>query len=86
LPGYGQDLQKQLSELRNARFTMTVMGTVLPRRENYVQIDKTVRDAWGIPALNIQARYTDNEFNMARDAADTLEEVCRGAQYRCRAG
>jgi choline dehydrogenase-like flavoprotein len=81
LPGYGQELQNQLSELNNARFTMTVMGTVLPRYENYVQIDKTVRDAWGIPALNIQARYTDNEFNMARDAANTLEEVCRAAGF-----
>jgi choline dehydrogenase-like flavoprotein len=81
LPAYGKELQEQLSKLRNARFTMTVMGTVLPRRENYVQIDKTVRDAWGIPALNIHARYTDNEFNMARDAADTLEEVCRAARF-----
>jgi choline dehydrogenase-like flavoprotein len=81
LPAYGKELQEQLSKLRNARFTMTVMGTVLPRRENYVQIDKTVRDAWGIPALNVHARYTDNEFNMARDAADTLEEVCRAARF-----
>jgi choline dehydrogenase-like flavoprotein len=81
LPAYGEELQKQLSELSNARFTMTVMGAVLPRSENYVQIDKTVRDAWGIPALKIHARYTDNEFNMARDAADTLEEVCRAAGF-----
>ncbi|HEY6987735.1 MAG TPA: GMC family oxidoreductase [Bryobacteraceae bacterium] len=81
LPGYGEALQKQVSELRDARFTMTVMGTVLPRYENYVQIDKTVRDAWGIPVLNIHARYTENEFNMAQDAADTLEEVSRAAGF-----
>lgn len=81
VPAYGQALQKQLAELSNARFTMTVMGAVLPRHENYVEIDKTVRDAWGIPALHIHAQYTENEFNMARDAADTLEEVCRAAGF-----
>ena len=27
--------------------------------------------------LNFQCRYTDNEFNMAKDAVETLGEVCR---------
>jgi choline dehydrogenase-like flavoprotein len=81
VPGYGEQLQKHLAELSNARFSMTVMGTVLPRHENYVQIDETVRDAWGIPSLKIQARYTDNEFNMARDAMNTLSEVCHAAGF-----
>jgi choline dehydrogenase-like flavoprotein len=81
LAAYGEALQKQLSELSNARFTMTAMGTVLPRHENHVRIDKTVRDAWGIPTLNIQARYTDNEFNMARDAMNTLDEACHAAGF-----
>ncbi len=81
VPGYGEQLDKELAELNNARFSMTVMGTVLPRHENYVEIDKSVRDAWGIPSLKIQARYTDNEFNMARDAMNTLSEVCHAAGF-----
>jgi choline dehydrogenase-like flavoprotein len=81
IPAYGAELQKQMVELSDARFTMTVMGAVLPRKEHFVQIDKSVRDAWGIPALNIHARYTDNEFNMARDAMNTLDEVCRDAGF-----
>ena len=81
IPAYGEALQKQLAELSNARFTMTTMGAVLPRRENHVRIDKTVRDAWGIPVLNIQAHYTDNEFNMARDAMNTLEAACHEAGF-----
>jgi choline dehydrogenase-like flavoprotein len=81
IPAYGEELQKQAAELNNARFTMTVMGTVLPRHENRVQIDKSVTDAWGIPALNVKCRYTDNEFNMADDAMNTLDEVCRAAGF-----
>ena len=81
IPAYGEALQKQLAELHNARFSMTAMGAVLPRRENYVRIDTAVKDAWGIPVLKIQARYTENEFNMARDAMNTLDEACHAAGF-----
>jgi choline dehydrogenase-like flavoprotein len=48
---------------------------VLPRYENHVRINKQVADAWGIPSLHIEARYTENENNLCRDAADTMEEL-----------
>jgi choline dehydrogenase-like flavoprotein len=54
---------------------------VLPRYENHVRIDTKKTDAWGIPVLNFQCRYTDNEFNMAKDAVETLTEVCRKAGF-----
>ena len=57
------------------------MGSVLPRFENFVSIDPAIVDAWGVPALHIQARYTDNEFNMARDAMNTLAELCSDAGF-----
>ena len=81
IPAYGEELQKQSAELNNARFSMTVMGAVLPRKENSVRIDKSKHDAWGIPALSIQARYTDNEFRMAEDAMNTLDEVCNASGF-----
>jgi choline dehydrogenase-like flavoprotein len=80
-PLYGEALQKALASHRGTGFDATTMGSVLPRYENHVSIDPAVKDAWGIPALHIQARYTDNEFNMARDAANTLEELCRAAGF-----
>ena len=80
-PSYGDQLRKDLASARGAGVTFTTMGDVLPRHENHVRIDDNVTDAWGIPALHIQTRYTDNEFNMARDAADTLEELCQAAGF-----
>jgi choline dehydrogenase-like flavoprotein len=56
-------------------------GEVLPRFENHVSIDKNVADAWGIPALHFNVRYTDNEFNMAKDAVETMSEICHGAGF-----
>jgi choline dehydrogenase-like flavoprotein len=79
-PGYGESLQKALESCRGAGISFTTMGEVLPRFENHVRVDKNVVDAWGIPALRIQARYTDNEFNMAREAMNTLTQLCRDAR------
>lgn len=81
IPLYGEALEKELEDCRGAGFTATTMGEVLPRFENHVRIDKTVSDVWGIPALHIQTRYTSNEFHMARDAANTLQELCHACKW-----
>jgi choline dehydrogenase-like flavoprotein len=39
-----------------------------------VRINKDVKDAYGIPVLHVEARDTDNERNLRKDAADTIEE------------
>ena len=78
---WGEQLQKDLDSTRGAAFGCTSMGEALPRFENKVTIDKKVVDAWGIPVLNIDCRYTDNEFNMAKDAVDTMAEVCHDAGF-----
>jgi choline dehydrogenase-like flavoprotein len=81
LPLYGAALQKELADVAGASFAMTTMGEVLPRFENFVRIDKDVKDEWGIPALHIQHRYTENEHRMAADSMHTAEELCRGAGF-----
>src|SRR5580704_15238197 len=80
-PAYGEELRKLMARDSGAGFHMTAMGEVLARKENHVRIDKEVKDAWGIPALHIEHKYTDNEFEMARDAMNTLDEVCRAAGF-----
>jgi choline dehydrogenase-like flavoprotein len=57
------------------------MGEVLPRFENHVRLDDSVVDEWGIPVLRVQARYSDNEFNMSRDAMNTLAGLCEDAGF-----
>lgn len=81
LPLYGEAMLKEMEEIRNTGFGMTTMGEVLPRYENHVSINKDVKDAWGIPVLNISQKYGDNEHNMAKDAADMAEAMCKGAGF-----
>ena len=78
---YGRDLQEKLDTYSGSGFSIGIMGEVLAHYDHRVTIDKTVVDAWNIPALRVETRYTDNEFNMARDAVDTGAELARMAGF-----
>jgi len=80
-PLYGEALFKALTDVNNAGFGLTTMGEVLPRYENFARINRDVKDEWGIPTLHITHKYTENEFEMAKDATETAAEVCRGAGF-----
>jgi choline dehydrogenase-like flavoprotein len=80
-PTWGEELRKLQARDAGAAFGMTAMGEVLARKENHVRINKDVKDAWGIPVLHIEHKYTDNEFEMAKDAMNTLDEFCRAAGF-----
>jgi choline dehydrogenase-like flavoprotein len=81
IPAYGADLEKALVSYRGAGISVTIMGEVLPRYENVVSIDKSAVDTWGIPALHIQAKYSDNELKMAKHGMNTFAEVCQSAGF-----
>jgi choline dehydrogenase-like flavoprotein len=80
-PEYGEGLEKKLASYHGSGFSTSIMGEVLARYENHVSIDKEVVDAWEIPALRIETKYTDNEFNMARDAVDTSVALAEAAGF-----
>ena len=54
-------------------------GEVLPLKENRVTLDPEVKDAWGIPVLQFDYQFGDNEKKMAKDMADTVEEMLKAA-------
>jgi choline dehydrogenase-like flavoprotein len=78
---YGEDLQKKLDSYSGSGFSAGIMGEVLARYENHVSIDKNVVDAWNIPALHIETKYGDNEFNMAHDAVDSAIALAESAGF-----
>jgi choline dehydrogenase-like flavoprotein len=78
---YGAELQKKLDLHAGACMTASIYGERVPRFENHVRIDKSVTDAWGIPVLHIDVKDSANEHNMAKDAADTAEELLKAAGW-----
>lgn len=78
---YGEELQRKLDEYYGSAFHMSIMGEVIGRYENHVRINKDRTDAWGIPVLHVETSYSDNEFNMAKDAVAMASELAAAAGF-----
>jgi len=79
IPGFGRAFKSSVRRHYPALISIGGFGEVLPRKENRVSLDATVKDAWGIPVLRFDYRFSDNEIKMARDMADTAEEMLKAA-------
>jgi len=78
--GFGSEFKKRVRHYYTTPVSLTTRAEMLPRFENYAEIDPSgVVDAWGIPVLKMHIQYSDNEREMARDAAQTSEEILRAA-------
>ena len=78
---YGEALQKKVDSFAGSCVSGSIYGERPPRYENHVRINKNVSDAWGIPALHIEVKDSDNEFNMAKDAANVMEDLFKTAGW-----
>jgi choline dehydrogenase-like flavoprotein len=72
---YGESLQKKLASYAGSCVSGSIYGERVARFENHVRINKDVKDEWGIPVLHIVAKDGDNERKLAKDAADTIEDL-----------
>ena len=77
-PGFGEAYKKALREPR-AEFSLTGFGEVLPRWDNFVEIDKEVKDVYGIPVLKIHMSDGENEKAMIKDIAESAGEMLEAA-------
>ena len=78
-PGFGSPFKKTIRDNHPAPISISAFGEVLARRENRVELDPEAKDAWGIPVLRFDYRFGGNELKMAKDMADTAEEMLKAA-------
>jgi choline dehydrogenase-like flavoprotein len=79
MPGYGKAFKSSVRKHYPAIISFGGFGEVLPRKENRVLLDAEVKDAWGLPVLRFDYRFGENELAMAKDMAETAEEMLRAA-------
>ncbi len=53
----------------------------LPRYDNYVALSEDLRDAWGLPTLEIHFEWSDNELALWRDAQEQAAEMLESTGY-----
>ncbi|OLY92968.1 Choline dehydrogenase [Cnuella takakiae] len=63
----GGDYKDALSEPGPWTMGITAFGEILPYHENKVTLDKSKKDKWGLPVVNIDASIKDNELKMRKD-------------------
>jgi choline dehydrogenase-like flavoprotein len=52
---------------------------MLARKENFIELDPEVKDAWGIPVVKIHITFSDNEYKLIEDFRQRAEEWFRKA-------
>jgi len=77
----GEDLKSALTDFGPWTMNLTGMGECLPYHENKVTLSKDKKDAWGIPQLEIDAAFRENEQNMLRDILKSGEEMLDKAGF-----
>ena len=75
--GFGSSFKTAVRAKYPTPLSIIAFGEVLPRWENMVETDPVVKDAWGVPSVRFNYRFGDNERKMAKDMADTAEEMMR---------
>lgn len=54
-------------------------GEILPYHENYVEINKDVKDKHGLPTLTFDTMFRENEYKMRKDMANDAAEMLEAA-------
>ena len=76
----GADLKNALCEPSdNWGFGITAFGEMLPYHENKISLDKTKKDKWGLPVLNMDIEIKENEKKMRIDMMNDAKEMLEAA-------
>jgi choline dehydrogenase-like flavoprotein len=76
--GFGAAYKTALLEPR-CSLEVTGFGEVLPRWDNFVELDSNVKDVYGIPVLKIHMSDGENERAMIQDMGDSAGEMLDAA-------
>lgn len=81
--GYGQDLKDSLLNPKwgNWGVGSHMMGETIPKEESRVFLDKEKVDDWGIPLLNIDMDYDENDDKMKADYIEVMTEMFTEAGF-----
>jgi choline dehydrogenase-like flavoprotein len=71
----GPELKSALSEPGGWTIGATAFGEILPYHDNKITLDKSKKDAWGLPVLAFDCQIRDNELKMRKDMMQDMKEM-----------
>jgi len=83
--GWGQELTDSIlnhtGEYGSWYVGSHMMGETIPKETNYVKLDKTKTDEWGMPLIKIHMTYDDNDEKMTLDFFEQLTDMYEKAGF-----
>jgi gluconate 2-dehydrogenase alpha chain len=77
-PKWGKGWKDAVIKHYNHTGHILVHGSSMPTRRNYLDLDPTYRDAWGLPLLRMTFDFPENDLRMNRFCTDRGLEIARG--------
>jgi gluconate 2-dehydrogenase alpha chain len=78
-PTWGSAWKAFVKENADRTNTAYLQKTTLPYEDNYLDLDPTVKDSFGIPVIRITGQYKENETNIALFMHEKMEQWYRAA-------
>ncbi|MEL6593734.1 MAG: GMC family oxidoreductase, partial [Bacteroidota bacterium] len=79
LSKFGLDMKTELFEPGPWRFGMTAFGECLPYHENQMTLDYNKVNKWGLPTVDFDVEFKENEMAMREDMKQQAAEMLEGA-------
>jgi len=80
-PGFGADFKNQITKPGPWTVWMAGWGECLPYHENKIRLNETAKDKWGLPLINVDFSFKDNETKMMDDIRKTSGEMLEAAGF-----
>lgn len=77
--GIGIELKEAVTEPGNWGVWIGSWGEMLPYEDNRVTLNKKKTDKWGLPTLDIDCEFKENEFAMRKDMRNSGAEMLEAA-------
>ena len=76
-PAWGLGWKQAVARHYNHTVVLTVHGSSHPTRQNYLDLDPTYKDAWGLPLLRVTFEFPDNDVRMSSHVTEKAVEIAR---------
>jgi gluconate 2-dehydrogenase alpha chain len=76
-PTWGAEFKKQTLKYTNRVLQVKSQGASLPHRQNYLDLDPTYKDAYGMPLLRMTYDYTDQDRELVKFMAKVTRKIAK---------
>jgi choline dehydrogenase-like flavoprotein len=80
--GFGKSLKRKILEPGGWQIGVTGFGEMLPYHDNRVRLSDTEKDKWGLPQLDFDVEFKENEYNMRADILKQITLMFEAAGFK----